>query len=192
MPRPQPADPRNFEPGHGQLEEELIDDEETDLPVIQADASDDYEEETLENAADLGTMLREMSIDQITRPELPELDEDEDEDLDFDIAEEEMEEDELESDGAIAASDIDEVEEEHAAEEEEFGDSEPTEAVEAEGGSETTTEREPERRFRRDTTALAADVSVVVNAAMAATRATADVLDATRCRRLTCRRSATC
>ena len=147
-----PADPRNFEPGHGQLEEELIDDEETDLPVIQADASDDYEEETLENAADLGTMLREMSIDQITRPELPELDEDEDEDLDFDIAEEEMEEDELESDGAIAASDIDEVEEEHAAEEEEFGDSEPTEAVEAEGGSETTTEREPGRRFRRDTT----------------------------------------
>ncbi len=144
---PTPADPRSFEPGHGQLEEELIDDEETDLPAIHAGASEDYEEETLENAADLGTMLREMSIDQITRPELPELDEDDD----FDIAEEEMEEDELETDGPIAASDIDEVEEEHAAEEEEFGDSEPTEAAEAEGGDTTTTEREPGRRFRRDT-----------------------------------------
>ena len=156
---PTPADPRSFEqgspqsfaPGDGQLEEELIDDEEIDLPAIHAGASDDYEEETLENAADLGTMLREMSIDQITRPELPELDEDEDDDDDFDISEEEMEEDELEADGPIAASDIDEVEEEHAAEEEEFGDSEATEAVEAEGGSETTTEREPGRRFRRDT-----------------------------------------
>ena len=70
--------------------------------------SEDYEEETLENAADLGTMIREMSIDHITRPELPELDDDDD----FDIAEEEMEEDELDSDDSIAASDIDEVEEE--------------------------------------------------------------------------------
>ena len=152
-----PADPRSFEtsapqsfaPGEGQLEEELIDDEEIDLPSIHAGASEDYEEETLENAADLGTMIREMSIDQITRPELPELDEDEDDD-DFDISEEEMEEDELEADGPIAASDIDEVEEEHAAEEEEFGDSEATEAVEAEGESETTTQREPGRPFRRD------------------------------------------
>ena len=32
---------------------------------------DDLEEETLEGAADLGTMLREMSIDNITRT-LPE------------------------------------------------------------------------------------------------------------------------
>jgi ribonuclease G len=156
---PSPADPRSFEPGspqnfapgEGQLEEELIDEEELDLPAIHAGASEDYEEETLENAADLGTMIREMSIDQITRPELPELEEDDDEDDDFDIAEEEMEEDELEADGPIAASDIDEVEEERAAEEEEFGDSEPTEAVEAEGEGETTTEREPGRRFRRDT-----------------------------------------
>ena len=143
---PAPASPQSFAPGDGQLEEELIDDEEIDLPAIHAGASEDYEEETLENAADLGTMIREMSIDQITRPELPELDEDDD----FDIAEEEMEEDELESDGSIAASDIDEVEEEHAAEEEEFGDSEATEAAEAESDGETTTEREPGRRIRRD------------------------------------------
>src|SRR6185437_11780028 len=121
--------------------------DETELPAIYAGVSEDYEEETLENAADLGTMIREMSIDQITRPELPELDEDDD----FDISEEEMEEDELAADGPIAASDIDEVEEEQAAEEEEYGDSEATEAAEAEGEGETTTEREPGRRYRRDT-----------------------------------------
>ena len=151
---PSPADPRSFEPsspqsfapGDGQLEEELIDDEDVDLPAIHASAMEEYEEETLENAADLGTMIREMSIDEITRPEPPELDDEEDDD--FDISEEEMEEDELEADGPIAASDIDEVEEEHAAEEEEFGDTE-TEAVEAEGEP-TTTEREPGHRFRRD------------------------------------------
>jgi ribonuclease G len=157
---PSPADPRSFEtsspqsfaPGQGQLEEELIDDEESDLPVLHAGANDDYEEETLENAADLGTMIREMSIDQITRPELPELDDDEDDDDDFDIAEEEMEEDELEADGPIAASDIDEIEEEHAAEEEEFDDAGATEAPETQGEGETTTEREPGRRFRRGDT----------------------------------------
>jgi ribonuclease E len=140
---PAPAPSQTFAPGDGQLEEELMDDEDIDLPAIHAAAMEEYEEETLENAADLGTMIREMSIDQLTRPELPELDEDED----FDIAEEEMEEDELESDGPIAASDIDEVEEEQAAEEEEFSDPE-SETTEAEG--ETSTEREPGRRFRRD------------------------------------------
>ena len=143
---PPPSSPQSFAPGDGQLEEELIDDEEIDLPAIHAGATEDYEEETLENAADLGTMIREMSIDHITRPELPELDEDDD----FDIAEEEMEEDELDADESIAANDIDEVEEEHSAEDEEFGDSEATEAVEAETEGETTTEREPGRRFRRD------------------------------------------
>jgi len=39
----------------------------------------DDEEETLEGAADLGTMLREMSIDEITQPGEPGADEDEDE-----------------------------------------------------------------------------------------------------------------
>ncbi len=152
---PSPADPRSFEsapsqgfaPGEGQLEEELIDEDDIDLPAIHAGAMEEYEEETLENAADLGSMIREMSIDQITRPELPDLDEDDD----FDIAEEEMEEDELEADGPIAASDIDEVEEEHAAEDEEFGDPDAetgTETAGAEG--ETSPEREPRRRVGRD------------------------------------------
>ncbi|HEV2575666.1 MAG TPA: Rne/Rng family ribonuclease [Acidobacteriaceae bacterium] len=135
---------QSFAPGEGQLEEELIDEEDGDLPEIHAAATEDYDEETLDNAADLGSMIREMSIDQHTRAELPELDDDED----FDISEEEMEEDELEADGPIAASDIDEVEEEQAAEDEEFPDTEATESAEAEG--ETSTEREPSRRFRRD------------------------------------------
>jgi ribonuclease G len=38
---------------------------------------DDLDEETLEGAADLGTMLREMSIDQITRSQ-PEIDDEDD------------------------------------------------------------------------------------------------------------------
>jgi ribonuclease E len=51
------------------------------------------EEETLEGAADLGTMLREMSIDQITRtaPEIQDQDEIED-----DFEEDDLDEDELE------------------------------------------------------------------------------------------------
>ncbi|HZQ43500.1 MAG TPA: Rne/Rng family ribonuclease [Acidobacteriaceae bacterium] len=136
--------PQSFAPGEGQLEEELIDEEDAELPALQAAATEEYEEETLDNAADLGSMIREMSIDQLTRAELPELDDDEE----FDISEEEMEEDELESEGSIASSDIDEVEEEQAAEEEEFSDGEATESAEAEG--ESSTEREPGRRIRRD------------------------------------------
>jgi ribonuclease G len=139
---------QNFAPGEGELEVEVLDDEDGDLPALHAGASEDYEEETLENAADLGTMLREMSIDHITRPELPELDEDDD---DFEIAEEEMEEDELESDDSIAAADIDEVEEEQAAEDDEFGDDvSEADAENGEAEGETTTEREPGRRVRRD------------------------------------------
>ncbi len=64
---------------------------------------DDSDEETLEGAADLGTMLREMSIDQITRTQ-PDVDADEEEDDDFeedDLEEEESdEEDDEEEDGA--------------------------------------------------------------------------------------------
>jgi ribonuclease G len=139
---------QNFAPGEGELEVEVLDDEDGDLPALHAGASEDYEEETLENAADLGTMLREMSIDQITRPEIPELDEDEDED--FDIDEEEMEEDELESDDSIAASDIDEVEEEQAAEDEEFDEPVATESAEAEGDANGTSSEPGRSRFRRD------------------------------------------
>jgi len=75
------APPQHFSPGTGQLEEELIEDEEQEPASMHAyheEEFDDLEEETLEGAADLGTMIREMSIDQITRPGDGEGDEDDD------------------------------------------------------------------------------------------------------------------
>jgi ribonuclease E len=73
---------RHFAPGAGELEEETLDDEDFDSSTLHASAieeMDDFEEEeTLEGAADLGTMLREMSIDQITRSGSPEEVEEED------------------------------------------------------------------------------------------------------------------
>ena len=55
--------------GTGALEEEELVDEE-ELPTLHASSIEEIddldEEETLEGAADLGTMIREMSIDEIT------------------------------------------------------------------------------------------------------------------------------
>jgi ribonuclease E len=102
-----------FAPGDGALEEEILEDEMLDAPSLQAgydEEFEDLEEETLEGAADLGTMLREMSIDQITAPGNAEetgLDLDLDEDEEFE--EEEAEEDEF-------AEDFDESEEEEESE----------------------------------------------------------------------------
>jgi ribonuclease E len=62
--------PQHFAPGSGSLEEETLDEEDfnTTLHASSIEEMDDFdEEETLEGAADLGTMIREMSIDQITR-----------------------------------------------------------------------------------------------------------------------------
>jgi ribonuclease E len=64
------AVPQHFAPGIGSLEEETLDEEDfnTTLHASSIEEMDDFEEEeTLEGAADLGTMIREMSIDQITR-----------------------------------------------------------------------------------------------------------------------------
>ncbi|MGC9198234.1 MAG: Rne/Rng family ribonuclease [Acidobacteriaceae bacterium] len=112
---------RNFAPGDGQLEEELLDEEELELSSLQADAMDEeMEEESIESAADLGSILRDMTIDDITRSESKEMDEDEDDDV-FD-EEEDFEEDELESTGdgegeeGVSGSEISEVEEEEFAE----------------------------------------------------------------------------
>jgi ribonuclease G len=70
-----------FAPGVGQLEEELLDEEDAEIGGLQAGAfDDDIEEETLEGAADLGSMIRDMTIDDITRPEPVEVDEDDEED----------------------------------------------------------------------------------------------------------------
>lgn len=64
------------------LDQEELFEEEEDFKATTLHASSieemDYEEETLEGAADLGTMIREMSIDQITRTGQ---DADEDEDI---------------------------------------------------------------------------------------------------------------
>jgi ribonuclease G len=82
-----------FAPGTGILDEELIDDEDFNASTVHASSIeelDDLEEETLEGAADLGSMIREMSIDHITRT-APESDED-------DLDEEDLEEDELDED----------------------------------------------------------------------------------------------
>ena len=89
-----------FAPGSGQLQEEILEDEElegTTLHASSIEEMDDLEEETLEGAADLGTMLREMSIDNITRtlPDVEDIDETEEDDLEEDDLEEE-EEDERE------------------------------------------------------------------------------------------------
>jgi ribonuclease G len=58
---------------------------------------DDLDEETVEGATDLGTMLREMSIDQITRA-VPELEEEDDLDEDEDFEEDDLDEQELDED----------------------------------------------------------------------------------------------
>jgi ribonuclease G len=98
-----PQGEAGFAPGPGQLAEEVLDMEDSLAPSIHASSIeeiDDLDEETVEGAADLGTMLREMSIDQITRvtPE-PEDEDDLDEDEDFeedDLDEEDIEEEDEE------------------------------------------------------------------------------------------------
>ncbi len=70
-----------FIPSAGALVEETLDEEDynTTLHASAIEEMDDFdEEETLEGAADLGTMLREMSIDQITRSGVEDEEEDED------------------------------------------------------------------------------------------------------------------
>ena len=94
-----------FAPGSGHLDEETLDDEDLTSTTLQASSieeMDDLDEETLEGAADLGTMLREMSIDQITgtKPELEDSDEDDQDDEDDDLDEEDLdEEDEEDGEG---------------------------------------------------------------------------------------------
>jgi len=138
---------KTFAPGAGQLEEELLDEEDGEIAAVHAGAShEEMEEETLEHAADLGSMIRDMSIDQLTRPEPVELEDEED---DFED-EEDFEEDELEATGdgegdEISASDVSE------AEEDEFAEAANVDAVGNAAAPET--ERAPRpggRRGRRD------------------------------------------
>ncbi|WP_263368157.1 Rne/Rng family ribonuclease [Edaphobacter bradus] len=62
-----------FEPGTGvvEVEEEIVEEEDFQTTTLHASSIEELddldEEETLEGAADLGSMIREMSIDEITR-----------------------------------------------------------------------------------------------------------------------------
>ncbi|HWB31835.1 MAG TPA: Rne/Rng family ribonuclease [Acidobacteriaceae bacterium] len=90
---PEFSAPGSYAPASGQLHEEFLDEEEPFTPTLHASSieeMDDLDEETLEGAADLGTMLREMSIDQITRtePEVEEQDADDEDDFEEDLLEE--------------------------------------------------------------------------------------------------------
>ncbi len=76
--------PPHFAPGDGELEEETLDEEDynTTLHASSIEEMEDFEEEeTLEGAADLGTMIREMSIDEITRSSHDDEEDEEEDDL---------------------------------------------------------------------------------------------------------------
>ena len=111
--------PQHFASGTSELTEEEMDEEDysTTLHASSIEEMDDLEEEeTLEGAADLGTMLREMSIDEITGsgtgegPNAADLDDDDD----------------LEEEDAIhdPLNDLEEDEEDEADEADEESDSE--------------------------------------------------------------------
>jgi ribonuclease G len=155
---PAPVQPY-FEPGSGVLEEEVLeDDEETFLPTLHAHTAADFEQqeqETLEGAADLGTMIREMSIDQITRTE-PLEDEDEDdfeedfleEDQDFDSADDEDDEEEVGEGDAPYAESQDEIGDAAEADET-FAEVEPR-SEGATSAQPTDAAREPRQEGRRE------------------------------------------
>jgi ribonuclease E len=142
-----------FAPGVGELEEETLDEEDfhTTLhasSVEELEELDDLDEETLEGAADLGTMLREMSIDQITSNGI-EGEEDED-----DLEEEDSIDDRSFGDITDEEDDLDEAEEsEDSLAGDEFADgAELTTTTDADqNGASQDRSREGDRgRGRRD------------------------------------------
>jgi ribonuclease E len=145
------SNPMAFAPGDGALEEELMD-EEDELPHLHAGGvDDDVEEETVEGPADLGTLLREMSIEQMTRTEVSS----EEDDEDFDIDEEDIEEDAFESgEDELSGSEPGEVEEEELNETSSFEEGADAESrgegqsAEGQVGDAQSGDREP--RARRD------------------------------------------
>ncbi len=152
-----------FASGPGHFAEEVLDEEDfegTTLHASSIEEMEDLEEETLEGAADLGTMLREMSIDHITRthPETEEQDEMEEDDLEEDDLEEddnlEGEEDAEGFQMENQAGESDDNFQEHAARtgtpedqeffEEQFG--QRAEEPRTEAGEAQTTGTTPQRR----------------------------------------------
>ncbi|MDR3736390.1 MAG: Rne/Rng family ribonuclease [Acidobacteriaceae bacterium] len=93
-------DPLAFAPGAGELEEEIIEEEEFEGGPFALHAEDgdleDMEEETVEGAEALGSILRDMSIDEMTSADP---DEDEEEGFSEGFAESDVEEESFEADG---------------------------------------------------------------------------------------------
>ncbi len=124
-------DPLAFAPGLGELEEEIIEEEEFEGGTFDMQAEDDdleeIEEETVEGAEALGAILRDMSIDEMTSAE----------------PEEDLEEEDSEEGFADSDSDIDEESFEEGADD--FAaDEENSTEVTADGAA-----PQPERRGRR-------------------------------------------
>jgi ribonuclease E len=110
-----------FIPSAGAFVEETLDEEDYNTTLHASsieEMEDDFEEEeTLEGAADLGTMIREMSIDQITRSG---------------NVDEEQEEDDLEEEDAIhdpTLEDLSDLEESEEEDEEDLDESDTEEDV---------------------------------------------------------------
>ncbi|MDE1156053.1 MAG: Rne/Rng family ribonuclease [Acidobacteriaceae bacterium] len=110
---------QHFEPGEGDLEEELLDEEDDGVLTLQASDFDDTEEETLEAAPELGALLNDMSLDALVIPDVAE--DDLDEEMDFE--DEDLEEDELDEGEELSGSDISEAEEEAFVASDEFEES---------------------------------------------------------------------
>jgi ribonuclease G len=161
-PEPQGYAPQSFAPGIGQLEEELIDEEEHESAASHTayhEEFEDLEEETLEGAADLGTMIREMSIDEITRPGDAEAEDDFEEEeaeyieSDSDSDSDDTEEEELAGDGYVEG---DKPSAQSAADAEFFAntfrepDTEGAADSEGRASRDTGTDRRPRRDGGRD------------------------------------------
>ena len=106
------ASPQAFAPGDGPLEEELLDDD-SDGFGVAASYDDDTEEETFEAGAEIGALVRDRALEQLTLSEVSSSEQDDDED-DFDVDEEEVDDDEFDETEEIAGKDFTMVEEEEA------------------------------------------------------------------------------
>jgi ribonuclease E len=152
----QPADAKMFAPGEGELEEELLDEEDGAVEHIHAVAAhDEMEEEAIEHAADLGSMLRDMSIDQLTRHEPVELDEEDDFEADGELDDDLEDDEELEEDELAAGEGdeyVDDGETVAGEGEDEFTEGSETneaggyEGAETHEGAEASANGEPARR----------------------------------------------
>ncbi len=109
---------QGFAPGLGDLQEEFLDEDDTEVLDVAASYGEDTEEETFEAGAEisaqLGSLVRDRTLDELTQGDTVVIGDD-----DFDLDDEEMEEDELEGDEELAASDIADIEEDEVLEGEE-------------------------------------------------------------------------